>query len=179
MKKIKFIAFVNIAFLLGSCGNNEQSQQNGSQRESLLSKIKSVENEIHNSMKLNTTVADSAIKAYSDFVTQFPDDSLSADFLFKSAEIEMATDRYAKALSSFQQITERHPDYKLATESLYLQGYIWDNFLNDEVKAKSIYEEVIKKYPESNYAVDAKAAINNLGKTDEELIKEFEEKNKK
>ena len=54
-----------------------------------------------------------------------------------------------------------------------------DNFLNDDAKAKIIYEEVIAKYPNLSYANDAKAAINNLGKTDEELIKEFEKKNKK
>ena len=52
-----------------------------------------------------------------------------------------------------------------------------DNYLNDDEQAKTIYEEVIAKYPTSTYANDAKAAIKNLGKTDEELIKEFKKKN--
>ena len=38
---------------------------------------------------------------------------------------------------------------------------------------------MIEKNPNTNYASDAKAAINNLGKTDEQLIKEFKEKNEK
>ncbi|MCE3279043.1 MAG: hypothetical protein K0S44_1234, partial [Bacteroidetes bacterium] len=63
-------------------------------------------------------------------------------------------------------------------ESLYLQGYLLDNFLNDEVRAKAIYEQVIAKYPDMPYSADAKAAIKNLGKSDEELIKEFQKKNK-
>ena len=51
--------------------------------------------------------------------------------------------------------------------------------LNDTSKARVIYEQVIQKYPNTQFAIDSKASIDNLGKTPEQLIKEFEAKNKK
>ena len=130
-------------------------------------------------MTLDPNTAMIAVKAYSDFATYFPKDSLTPDFLFKAGEISTANQQYTSALTYYQTITSKYPKFKLVPESLYLQGYLLDNFLNDDAKAKIIYEQVIAKYPSLPYASDAKAAINNLGKTDEELIREFEKKNKK
>jgi len=142
-----------------------------------LTEIKKLEDEMHQSLKLNDVTAGLAIKAYSDYAGLFPDDSLTPDYLFKAAEIATATKQYPQALTYYKSITDKYPNYTYKQESLFLQGYLLDNFLNDDAKAKIIYEEVIVKYPESTYANDAKAAITNLGKTDEELIKEFKKKN--
>lgn len=133
---------------------------------------------MHKSLQLDPTTADLAVKAYDDFASRFPNDSLTPDFIFKAGEISTANHQYKQALMYYEKITAKYPNFKLAPESLYLQGYLLDNFLNDEVKAKAIYEQVIAKYPDMPYAADAKAAIKNLGKSDEELIKEFQKKNK-
>ena len=82
-----------------------------------------------------------------------------------------------EALLSNKNITDKYPNYKNYTASLYLQGFLLDNYLNDDAKAKVIYEEVIAKYPTTIYADNAKMAIRNLGKSDDELIKEFKKKN--
>jgi len=44
-------------------------------------------------------------------------------------------------------------------------------------KATEIYEDFIAKYPESAFADDARISIDNMGKTPEELIQEFERRN--
>ncbi|MGZ4057304.1 MAG: tetratricopeptide repeat protein, partial [Bacteroidia bacterium] len=119
-----------------------------------------------------------AIKAYYDFISMFPDDSLSPDFIFKSAEIATATQQYPQALQDYQTIENKYPNYKLYPESLFLQASLLDNFMNDDAKAKVVYQKVIDKFPASSYANDAKAAISNMGKSDEELHKEFMKKNK-
>ena len=62
---------------------------------------------------------------------------------------------------------------------MFLQGFIYETQLNDTSKARVIYEQVIQKYPNTQFAIDSKASIDNLGKTPEQLIKEFEAKNKK
>ena len=72
---------------------------------------------------------------------------------------------------------EKYPKYKLIEESYFLQASILDNYLNEDEKAKAVYEQLILLFPNSKYANDAKAAISNLGKSDADLIKEFQKKN--
>jgi hypothetical protein len=44
-------------------------------------------------------------------------------------------------------------------------------------KAKETYEDFLKKFPDDkDYADDATMALKNLGKSPEDLIKEFEKK---
>ena len=182
--QLKYILVSSIIVIsIASCKNENKpvEQQNTvakePPREMYLNQIKKLETEMHQSAELNSVTGNLAIKAYSDYVLFFPNDSIAPDYLFKAAEIATATQQYKQALIYYQNITSKYPAYKLIQESLYLQGYLLDNFLNDDVKAKVIYEEVIQKYPASTYSNDAKSAIKNLGKSDEELIKEFKKKN--
>ncbi len=182
--QLKFIIASSIIVIsIASCKNDNkpvEEQTNFAKeppREMYLNQIKKLEDEMHKSTELNNVTGNLAVKAYSDYVLFFPNDSVAPDYLFKAAEIATATQQYPQALIYYQNITSKYPKYKLIQESLYLQGYLLDNFLNDDAKAKLIYEEVIQKYPTSTYANDAKSAIKNLGKSDEELIKEFKKKN--
>lgn len=181
MKNVKLFLVVSIALLIASCGNNENAEQkttvNEPLRKQYVEQIKTLEKDMLQSTELNNTTANLVIKAYTDFVVIFPTDSLAPDFLFKAGEIATATKKYKQALIHYQTITSKYPEYKYLKESLYLQGFLLDNFLNDDAEAKVIYEQVIAKYPSTTYAKDAQAAINNLGKTDEQLIEEFKKKN--
>ncbi len=184
MKK-SFAIVVSALALFCSCNNTETPSSSPDSilpqeiRKQNIARIKNLEKEMHKSVVLDNVTATLAIKAYDDFAKLFPEDSLAPDFLFKAGEITTATKQYPQSLMYYKNITTNYPKNKLVDVSLYLQGVLLDNYLNDDAKAKIIYEEVIAKYPTSQYANDAKAAINNLGKSDEELIKEFEKKNKK
>lgn len=183
MKHLKLFFSISILFLLASCGNNENKEQKTIAkeipREPYIAQIKMLEKEMLKSPEFNNLTADSAIKAYSDYAMFFPNDSLSPDYLFKAGEIATAAKKYKQALIFYQIITSKYPDFKYIKESLYLQAFLLDNFMNDDAGAKIIYDEIITKYPTSNYAKDSKAAISNLGKTDEQLIEEFKKKNSK
>lgn len=183
MKNLKLFLIMSLTILIASCGNNENAEQNIKVSEPLrqqyISQIKDLEKELYKSTEINNATANLAIKAYDDFVIIFPTDSLAPHYLFKAGEIATATKKYKQALERYQNITKKYPDYKYFRESLYLQAFLLDNFLNDDAGAKVIYEEIIAKYPATNYARDSKAAIDNLGKTDEQLIEEFKKKNDK
>jgi TolA-binding protein len=166
--------------LLSACSNENQNKEKPATeppREQYLQEIKRIETSMHTSMTLNKDTAESAIRAYLQYVVFFPKDSIAPDYLFKAAEIATASSKYEQALTIYKNITDNYPNYKLLVESLYLQAFIYDNHLNDDAKAKIIYESLIQKYPSSAYVNDAKAAIANLGKTDEQLIEEFKKKN--
>lgn len=182
MNKIKLYIIAIISLLIVSCGSETQTKQQipvskDSIRSQSIKQIKKFEAEMHQSMELNNVTAGLAIKSYSDFVKLFPEDSLCADFLFKAGEIATATKQYPQSLMYYKNITDKYPNYKNYSASLYLQAFLLDNYLNDDEKAKLIYDEVIAKYPATIYADNAKMAIRNLGKSDEDLIKEFKKKN--
>ncbi len=183
MKSKKLFLAAGLALLLASCSNNENVDKKDTAseppREPYIEQIKSLEKKMHEMTEVDRSIGDSAIKAYTDYAMFFPNDSLSPEYLFKAGEIATATKKYKTALVHYQTITAKYPEYKHVKESLYLQGFLLDNFMNDDAGAKIIYEEVIAKYPDTNYAKDAKSAIDNLGKSDEQLIEEFKKKNEK
>lgn len=180
MRTIKWLnAIICFSVLLFSCNQSTSPEVgNPAAKKEQLELIRGLENEMHASTTLNVTVGKSAVHEYLHYAALYPEDSLSADFLFKGGEIAAVTKDYSTALHCYQMITTSYPSFVYVRESLYLQGYLLDNFLNDDAKAKEVYEQFLLKYPTGNYVADAKAAIANLGKTDMELIKEFEKKNK-
>ena len=179
MKEVKLILAASVAFLLASCGNESHSGKMGPPRDQYVAQIKNLEAEMHKVPELKNETAILAIQAYSDFATYYPTDTLAPDYLFKAGQVATAAKKYKQALSIYQSITSKYPDFKYASESLYLQGFLLDNFMNDDAGAKIIYEEIISKYPNTTLAKDSKAAINNLGKTDEQIIEEFNKTNNK
>jgi tetratricopeptide (TPR) repeat protein len=184
MNGLKLVVAAVLIAMFASCGNTEPVADEKpvvakfDPHVQLAGEIKKLEEKMHQSPTLDPIIAGQALLAYSNFTTQFPTDSLTPDYLFKSGEIATATMQYPQALKYYETITNNYPNYKMIKESLYLQGMLLDNYLNQDDKAKVIYEAVIAKYPTTSYASDSKAAIQNLGKTDEQLIKEFEKKNK-
>lgn len=63
---------------------------------------------------------------------------------------------------------------------MFLLAQLYDDafILNNESEARTIYHQILREYPKSSYANDAKACIQNLGKSDEQLVEEFLKKNK-
>jgi len=115
--------------------------------------------------------------AYLDFANKYPDDELSPEFLFKSAQRCNAIAQHQQAIKIFQTVIDKYPKSKRCEEALFLQGYIYENNLHDLAKAKLAYTDFIQKYPTSELADDAKSAIKNLGKTPEEILESFTHKN--
>jgi hypothetical protein len=181
MRTIKLVnAIICCSVLLVSCTRSTPPETgNPTVQKEQVELIRKLEKEMHASTTLNAELGKSAVHEYLGYAALHPGDSLSADFLFKGGEIATAIQAYSNALHCYEMITTSYPSFVYARESLYLQGYLLDNFMNEDAKAKIIYEQFLAKYSEGSYVADAKAAITNLGKTDEELIKEFEKKNSK
>ncbi|MEP7264198.1 MAG: tetratricopeptide repeat protein, partial [Bacteroidota bacterium] len=119
--------------------------------------------------------ANELIKLYISYADQFPDDTTAGTYLFKAGDIADRIRQPQQALDLFARV-QRYQSNPKAAVALFLQGFINENELNDKVKAKSFYEEFLKKYPNHELSKDVRTTINNLGKTDEELIREFEAK---
>jgi len=114
--------------------------------------------------------------AYLDFALKYPDDEQSPEFIFKAAQRCNATADHEEAIRLFQRIIEKYPRHKLCEEAYFLQGYIYENSLNNLTKAKEVYTTFLQKYPKSELAEDARLALENLGKSPEEIFENFKHK---
>lgn len=181
MKRFKHLFLYTTILLIASCSNPkpEEPKKLLPPKEEYVLKVKEFETEMHKAVEIDNTIANNAITLYTEFALYFPEDTLAPEYLFKAGEVATAAKKYKRALDCYENILMNYTDYKHYRESLYLKAFLLDNFLNDDVAAKVVYKEVIKKFPDSNYAKDAKAAIDNLGKTDEQIIEEIKKKNKK
>ena len=98
-----------------------------------------------------------------------------ADVLLKAAGLAKTVDQPQKAIELYSKIAEGIPQHKKAPTALFMIGFVQENDLNDIVKAKATYESFLQKYPnDPDFADDAQNAIKMLGKSPDEIIKEFE-----
>ena len=185
MKKLLGLFLIVI---LASCGTDKKESKENAVKEPIkltkeqwFKQIGDVEKKMNENPNepINSAVANIAIDFYNKYYLNFPDDEKTPDYLYKAGEISSALNYSEPAINFFKVIHDKYPSYKRAPSCLLLQGFIYETQLNDTSKARVIYEQVIQKYPNTQFAIDSKASIDNLGKTPEQLIKEFEAKNKK
>ena len=127
------------------------------------------------SLKLNVSHASSLISAYDAFITNHPVDDKTPEFTFKAADLSRGLKRWNDAVKYFNDIIDNHSKSEYAAMSLFYKAMILGDNLNDVDQAKALYEEFIEKYPDHEFADDAKASIDLLGMSLEDVIKQFEE----
>ena len=168
---INYILLFMFSFLALSCSPS---------REKRLESIQSLEGRMYGSeiFAFDKFKADSLIDAYTSFTDHFPKDSLAPVFLFKAANMAITEEDGNKAVALFDRIYQEYPDHPKSALAVFFKGYVYENLIRNLYKAKEIYLQFIEKYPESDFADDAQMALQNLGKTPEQMIKEFEERRK-
>jgi len=122
--------------------------------------------------------ANELLQSYIDYADSHKDSPDAPDYLYKAADLALNINKSKQSLDLYNQIIYQYPDFKKAPECLFLVGYIYENYFQNYGKAKEIYESFIAKYPDHDFADDAAISIENMGKSPEELIREFEEKNR-
>lgn len=107
------------------------------------------------------------------------DPERSPVLLLSAAEAANAAENHLKAITIYDRVLAEWPGSKKAPQAAFMRAFTMENNFKDLAGAKKAYEEFLKKFPNDEFADDAKAALKNLGKTPEELVREFEKMNKK
>lgn len=102
-----------------------------------------------------------------------PKDQKTPGLLFEAADVAGAMRNYELALGMYERVTIAYPDYDRAAEALFMQAFTLDSELKKYDEAKVFYEEFLAKYPEHELAASARFSLQNLGKSEEEIIQEF------
>ncbi len=116
------------------------------------------------------------VDACEAYALAYPNAPNTADNLFKAAEVAKSIRTFPKSLTLYDWILDKYPGYEKAPTSLFLKGFIIENNVGDEKKAREIYDDFLARYPQHDLADDVEFLIENLGKTDEEILQMIEEK---
>jgi len=178
------MAFTASMLLLSACSSNNKDNENekdgkitlATGKEKYQKMIDSIEIKMQatRTMPLDHGTAMFAMRCYDEYASYFPDETKSPEYLFKAGELANSLQLSQPALTYLSRVMNKYPNYKNAPYALFMQGMIYDDQLKDTANARKVYQQVIEKYPDSQLAKDAKASINNLGKSVEDLVKEFE-----
>lgn len=147
-----------------------------SEKEKLIDQIKSNEK----TLKSDTTgvmhyeKAEEMVKQYEDYVARFPDDSLSAKFLFKAADVSAHSHNIAHAIELYKDLIQKYPQSKLVPQSWFFIGFLNENELKNINEARKAYTTLIEKFPDYEQIKTVQWLLNNLGRSDAEIVRQFE-----
>jgi TolA-binding protein len=126
--------------------------------------------------QLETGSARSFVDACEAYALANPNADNAADYLHKAAETARAMRTIPKALSLYDWILDRYPNHSKAPQALFLKAFTYDNNLGDIESAREHYEAFLAKYPEDDFADDTEFLLENLGKSDEEILEALTKK---
>ncbi|MFW6019985.1 MAG: tetratricopeptide repeat protein [Bacteroidales bacterium] len=171
MRNLKLILTTVIALvILGACTSD---------RSSLKNEIDQIESNLFEDPKgsMDKDSARLLIDKYVKYAEKNPEDTLALEYMFKAARVEVALGNYKDGLELLTQAEEAYEDEDEIARILLLKGIIFEDNLDNPEKAAENYRKLIDNYPDSEYARDAQHLLDNLGKSLQDMIDEFEKKN--
>lgn len=179
ISKQLFVLVAGLGIFVGSFYGCGRTGAKAVSKQACLDSIKAVEAKLQNEKTPDITLYNHAIDAYMHYAGNFPDDTMAPACYFDAANIAMSLSQYQRALHLYDTVCIKYPNFRKVPDCIFIEGYIYDDKLKDTAKARALYMEVINKYPNDTVLVrNSRAAISILGKSYDEIIKQFEEKNK-
>lgn len=126
---------------------------------------------------LNIINAREYVNATEAMALVLPTKLQTPNHLFFAAEVSRNIKTFDKTLYLYDWIIDKYPQYERAPSALFLKGFILENELHNQDKAREVYREFLEKYPSHDLADDVQFLYDNLGKSNEEIL-EMIEKNK-
>lgn len=157
-----------IMFFIVGCGAKQKS----------LDEISNLEKEMLNdSVSFNKERSEKILQLYTEFANEYPEHEKSSEYLFKAAEVANSLMISNEAIRLYNDFYQKYPDNSKAPICLFIQAFIYETQLNELNVAKEYYQNFLIKYPDHELAKDAKFSLENLGKSVEDLLKDFQQKN--
>jgi TolA-binding protein len=125
---------------------------------------------------LNVLVSQDFVAMATQLADKYPNDTLAAMPLYRAAEVVRAMNDPKRTAAIYQKVNSSYPTFSKAPEALFMLGFTYDENLGDLEKAKAVYTDFLQKHPTHSFADDTQMLLENLGKSDEEILKELEKK---
>ncbi len=92
----------------------------------------------------------------------FDNHSLADDIYYKKAQIFTQQGKYKEALEAYLRVVDAYGEDIYGDDALFKMAEIYQYNLKDIEKAKTLYQEVLTKYPSSIYTVEARKRFRKL-----------------
>ena len=127
-----------------------------------------------------------AVTNFDKIATKYSDSKLAPEALSQLAAIYQnkmdksisEKDNLEKAVSLFKRIHDEYPKSEYAPSGLFMAAFISANELNKYDEATSLYEQFLKEYPDNDLAASARAELDNMGKSPEDILRNSQPKEK-
>jgi TolA-binding protein len=173
------IAFLSI-LVYQSCSNSNSGTEKTSatEKEKLVEEIKLLEDtlEAKATQQINRKLAKDLIDKSKMYAEAYPDDELSPAYLFRAGNVAVGISLFEDAVHLFETVYQKYIDYDRAPDALFLEGFTYENHMNDIENAKRCYNEFLKRFPDDQLADQVRVVLENIGKSPEELVKDFQKK---
>jgi hypothetical protein len=188
MKITRFTTFVFfLLFFVTSCYREQGNillQKKGKTQTSTIQLLQQIDS-LGDLGEYNVSIVKDYIAQAEEFSSAYPEDPLSAGFLYKAGLMAMTVAKVSetpeetelfclKALSIFDDIQKVYPDFDGIKNCILNKGVVYDDILHDYQNAEIIYREFIARYPTDTLAINIESYLQYLGKTPEEILKQFE-----
>lgn len=107
-----------------------------------------------------------------------PDNPKTPEYLFDAAEMAKLLKTTNKALSIYDWLIEKYPNYSKTPSALFIKAFTLENELGNDELAKQAYQQFLDKYPDNDFADDARFSLENIGKSPDEVLKAIEARSK-
>jgi len=126
--------------------------------------------------RLDFRKADLYIQQSELYSILLPDEALTPTLLYRAGEIARSARNYEKALELYGKLYAQYPEFEKAPQALFMQAFILDNDLKRFDEAGQLYQQFIDQHPDDDFASSAQVLLENLGKDEEEIIRNLNTK---
>lgn len=185
MKKTILISFLILFCSAFSCNQtgslNDSSSKNAPNNKTLLKEIDALESKLRKAKLVTDEMpaAKELVKKSQSYSELYPQDEKTAALLFNAADVARGIGQYGKAIQLWGKVWRNYSDFDKSPDAIFMQAFTYENNLKDIQNAKRYYLQFIEKYPKNPLREQAIIALKNLGKSPEDLIKEFQKNEKK
>ena len=103
-----------------------------------------------------------ALAQFLEILEKYKGDTIEDNALFKIAQIYEKKKDYTNALGYYKNILDNHSDGIYVDEALFYSAEIYRKYLNDNIKAKPLYEKMIFEHADSIHFTEARKQFRLL-----------------
>jgi len=112
--------------------------------------------------------------AQDEYLENYPGNPVHENFLFLAARRAIGKKDYAKAAGIYGQFSELYPESKSHSDALFGAAFLYNNEVHNLDSARKYYETFLITYPDHLLYDAAKAELEHLGETPEEMLNKMQ-----